>query len=137
MTKGLAIIIIILFATSCNSFKSFVVKDNLKFKRKSELQDRRKLEETETWVRNRIYYLPADLCAKTDSVRMKAIADKIFRKNHRRYLYDYLDNYKLVMTSDTTGYFAYNVKVIHGYDQMTYNKNKCTITFRHAGTGKF
>ena len=41
------------------------------------------------------------------------------------------------MTSDTTGYFDYRVRVIHGYDNMAFNKKNCSITFRNAGTGKF
>jgi hypothetical protein len=122
------------FSFGCNSFKSYIVTENLKFKRKFEKQNRSR-RDLERQVKSRIYYLPEDVCK--DTARLRTIANKIFMKNHRQYSVERLNDYKFEMLNDSIGRFNYEVRIIHGYDIMIYDKNKCTITSRKGYTGQF
>lgn len=123
--------------TSCysHSYRTYRVTENLNIRKKFFHKDRTKIHKDDLSSLTKKYHLPKTVCE--DTLKLKYIATKIYQKNHKRRLHKYFDNSRLVMTSDTTGYFSYYFRIIHGHDQILYDKKKCVITVHKAWTGNF
>lgn len=112
-----------------------MVKDNSIITKKIGHKDRTKIHKYDLRSFTKRYHLPKDICE--DSVKLKDIATKIYKKNHKIYLHKYFDNYQLIMKNDSIGYFKYDFRIIHGHDEMLFDRKKCIIIVHKAWTGNF
>lgn len=136
MTMRMAMIVMVLLGlTRCHTFKFYYVTSNEKFKHKFRGNKKDSLPLRDLRSLTCYYYLAKGI--SEDSVKLKSVAKKIFRKHHKKFLYNYFDTCNLVFENDSIAYFDYHFRIIHGYESMIFNKRKGYIKIHKAYTGKF
>ncbi len=75
------------------------------------------------------FYLPDSICEKQDTLALVNVAARIFRHTQSQKNDWCRQNVKLIMNSDSTGYFDFHQRILHGYRKYSYFKNECIIVF--------
>lgn len=118
-----------------HTYKVYEVNEDLKFKRKLGRERPFNYADNDMACKRRYFMIPDGIYL--DSLRLKELANKIYRKTHRRYLWSNVNRYDVQTSNDSLVSINYHVRVIHGYDFMTLHKKKSIITVGHGYTGKF
>ena len=86
----------------------------------------------------REFYLPENVCEKSDTAELMAYAKKIYRKlNHKGHSKIYESDFSVVR-EDSVIYFKFkNPKHIHANESYWYEKKKCAIIYMYYSSGKF
>ncbi len=121
-----------LFFSGCIKYKYFDINGHGRVRHHTDLFDRPEHIKNKNESKNYTYYLPDGICQLQDTFLtsvLKNYAKNIFWKtqNPRK---DWSQmNCELIMTSDSTGYFDFGQRILHGYRKYTYFKNECIIVF--------
>jgi hypothetical protein len=134
-TRMAMIAMVLLGLMKCHTSKFYYVTSNQKFKHKFRGNEKDSLPLRDLRSITCYYYVSKDI--SEDSVKLKSVARKIFRKHHKTYLYNYFDTCNLVFENDSIAYFDYHFRKIHGYETMIFNKTKGYIKIHKAYTGNF
>jgi hypothetical protein len=124
-------IFLLIILTSCSNYKTFVIKDNGKFKRtKNNNPNTKGLKD-----KYRVYKIPDIYCNPLDTAKLIQFADKVFKKNTRRMFHDKRNVDSFYMTSNNTGEFSHHgFGMTHRTIKLIYSTESCKIFFiYHSG----